>query len=234
MGINCINCRARSSQLCSVFDDDSIGELFSVAHPISADKGSYLLHEEDSTQYVYNLSSGVSAVERLASDGRRQIMAFVYPGDFIGISSGPSYSVSDRALTDVTACKWHMRDIEALYEKYPELESRIHGIATRVLAATMDQIFVLGRKNAVEKIAYFLLYIDKRQVKYDDHTDEFTLPMTRADIADYLGITVETVSRAFSLLKKKGLIELSQSWVVRLKDKEALAEVADHFGSDGF
>jgi CRP/FNR family transcriptional regulator, anaerobic regulatory protein len=230
VGLDCQNCKARNSQLCSVFNDENIGDLFSIAHPVKVVKGSYLLHEEDSTKYVYNLSSGVSAVERLASDGRRQIMAFVYPGDFIGISSGPAYSISDRALTGVTACKWHMRDIEALYVKYPELEHRVHEIATRVLAATMDQIFVLGRKNAIEKIAYFLLYIDKRQVKYDGHIDDFTLPMTRSDIADYLGITVETVSRAFSLLKKKGLIELSQNWVVRLMDKETLAEVADHFG----
>ncbi|MDB4218843.1 helix-turn-helix domain-containing protein [Emcibacteraceae bacterium] len=211
---------------------ESIAELFKIANPVKVKKGSYLLHEEDSTKYVYNLSSGVSAVERLASDGRRQIMAFIYPGDFIGVSAGPAYSISDRALTDMTACKWHIRDIQALYVKYPELEQRVHEIATRILAATMDQIFVLGRKNAIEKIAYFLLYIDKRQVKFDGHTDEFTLPMTRADIADYLGITIETVSRAFSFLKKKGLIELSQNWAVRLLDKEKLAEIADHYGSN--
>lgn len=232
MSINCHTCKARNSQLCSVFEGDSIAELFLAGHPVSVEKGSYLLHEEDSTKYVYNFSSGVSAVERLASDGRRQIITFVYPGDFIGITFGASYSFSDRALTDVTACKWHIRDLEMLYSKYPELETRVHEIATRVLAGTMDQIFVLGRKNAVEKIAYFLLYIDKRQVKYDDHTDYFTLPMTRSDIADYLGITVETVSRAFSLLKKQGLIELSQSWVVRLKDKKRLGEIADHYGPE--
>ncbi|MDC0081580.1 helix-turn-helix domain-containing protein [Emcibacteraceae bacterium] len=232
MGIDCNNCQARNSKLCSVFDGESIAELFKIANPVKVKKGSYLLHEEDSTKYVYNLSSGVSAVERLASDGRRQIMAFIYPGDFIGVSAGPAYSISDRALTDMTACKWHIRDIQALYVKYPELEQRVHEIATRILAATMDQIFVLGRKNAIEKIAYFLLYIDKRQVKFDGHTDEFTLPMTRADIADYLGITIETVSRAFSFLKKKGLIELSQNWAVRLLDKEKLAEIADHYGSN--
>jgi len=232
VGIDCNNCQARNSKLCSVFDGESIAELFKIANPVKVKKGSYLLHEEDSTKYVYNLSSGVSAVERLASDGRRQIMAFIYPGDFIGVSAGPAYSISDRALTDMTACKWHIRDIQALYVKYPELEQRVHEIATRILAATMDQIFVLGRKNAIEKIAYFLLYIDKRQVKFDSHTDEFTLPMTRADIADYLGITIETVSRAFSFLKKKGLIELSQNWVVRLLDKEKLAEIADHYGSN--
>jgi len=232
VGIDCNNCQARNSKLCSVFDGESIAELFKIANPVKVKKGSYLLHEEDSTKYVYNLSSGVSAVERLASDGRRQIMAFIYPGDFIGVSAGPAYSISDRALTDMTACKWHIRDIQALYVKYPELEQRVHEIATRILAATMDQIFVLGRKNAIEKIAYFLLYIDKRQVKFDGHTDEFTLPMTRADIADYLGITIETVSRAFSFLKKKGLIELSQNWAVRLLDKEKLAEIADHYGSN--
>lgn len=233
----CQHCLARNSPLCSVFKGDEIEVLFARAHPVRVDAGGYLLHEEDSTSYVYNLSSGVSTLERLASDGRRQIMAFVYAGDFVGITSGAHYSVSGRGLTPLTACRWHVGDIEALYQSYPALEERLHNIASRVLAVTMDQLFVLGRKNAVEKIAYFLLYIEARQshvdgVQDDGAHDSFVLPMTRMDIADYLGITVETVSRAFSALKKKKLIELSQAWVVTIKDREKLRQIAEHYGTE--
>lgn len=186
MGSVCKNCLARNSPLCSVFKGDSIENLFSLARRVSVKEGAYLIHEEDPSTYVYNLTTGVSTLERLASDGRRQIMAFVYPGDFIGVTSGGFYSVSGRALTQLTACRWQIRDLKKLYKTYPELEQRVHEIATRVLAATMDQIFVLGCKSAVEKIAYFLLYIDMRQKLFDGHTDSFALPMTRVDIADYL------------------------------------------------
>ncbi len=228
MGLLCQQCLARNSALCSAMADDEIDHLFSIAHQVKVDEGGYLLHEEDSAKFVYNLSYGVCTLERLASDGSRQIMAFVYPGDFIGINSGPFYSVSVQALSPVTACRWQMKDLQDLYHTHPILEQRVHEIASRVLAATMDQLFVLGRKNAVEKIAYFLLYIDGRQRKYDGHSDSFILPMTRIDIADYLGVTVETVSRAFSSLKKKGLIDLSQAWVVTLKDREGLRDVVEH------
>ncbi|WP_138378887.1 Crp/Fnr family transcriptional regulator [Luteithermobacter gelatinilyticus] len=230
VGTVCQNCLARNSPLCSALAGDRIEELFAIGHRVSVEEGGYLLHEEDPSTYVYNISSGVSTLERLASDGRRQIMAFVYPGDFVGITSGAFYSVSGRALTPLTACRWHVRDLEGLYKKYPALEQRIHEIASRVLAATMDQLFVLGRKNAVEKIAYFLLFIDMKQEKFDGHTDSFALPMSRVDIADYLGITVETVSRTISTLKRLGLIEVSQSWMVNLKDKERLRDIAEHYG----
>lgn len=228
MGEICRQCLARDSALCSAMVGDEIDDLFAIANRVKVDEGSYLLHEEDSAKYVYNLASGVCTLERLASDGRRQIMAFVYPGDFIGINSGPSYSVSVQALSPILACRWQMKGLKGLYQSHPILEQKVHEIASRVLAATMDQLFVLGRKNAVEKIAYFLLYIDERQRKFDDHSDSFILPMTRIDIADYLGITVETVSRAFSALKRRGLIDLSQAWVVTLKDRDGLREVADH------
>ncbi|MCF8473958.1 MAG: helix-turn-helix domain-containing protein [Emcibacter sp.] len=228
MGLACQQCMARNSALCSAMDDKEIDYLFSFAHRVNVGEGAYLLHEEDSSQYVYNLSSGVCTLERLASDGRRQIMAFVYPGDFIGIISGPFYSVSVQALAPVTACRWNMKDLQGLYQSHPILEQKVHEIASRVLAVTMDQLFVLGRKNAVERIAYFLLYIDERQRKFDGHSDSFILPMTRIDIADYLGVTVETVSRAFSSLKSRGYIELSQAWVVTLKDRKGLREISEH------
>ena len=233
MSNNCTHCSARDSPLCSVFTDTEIGDLFSLAHIRKIKAGAYLLHEEDPVRQVYNISSGALALERLASNGAKQIMAFCYAGDFIGISSGPSYSVSARALKTLTACQWQESDLQSLYKQYPKLEQRVHGITSRVVEAIMDQLFVLGRKKATEKIAWFLLFIETKQARVDGVTTtfdmpQFNMPMTRVDIADYLGLTVETVSRAFTQLRSKGLISITDKWTITIEDRAALTALGDY------
>jgi len=228
MHIPCHSCPARNSPLCSVFTDTEIEDLFFLAHIRRIEAGEYLLHEEDPVRQVYNISSGALALERLASDGAKQIMAFCYAGDFIGISSGRSYSVSARALKPLTACQWQEADLQSLYKTYPKLETRVHEITARVVEAIMDQLFVLGRKKATEKIAWFLLFIETRQANVDGLSESFNMPMTRVDIADYLGLTVETVSRAFTQLKTKGLIDITDKWTITIKDRVALTALGDY------
>lgn len=225
MSKNCTNCLARNSPLCSVFKDDEIYALYAKTHSIKVAPSSYLIHEEDPTTHVYNISSGALALERLASNGAKQIMAFLNAGNFIGIVSGTSYTVSCRALTQGTACRWNVKDLENLYQEFPKLEERVHEIASRVVEATMDQLFVLGRKTTVEKLAWFLLFIEAKQSAVKDVSSGFVMPMTRIDIADYLGLVVETVSRGFSELKKRGLIELSQKWTVKIIDRKGLEKL---------
>lgn len=228
MNIPCHSCPARNSPLCSVFTDAEIEDLFVLAHIRRIGAGEYLLHEEDPVRQVYNISSGALALERLASNGAKQIMAFCYAGDFIGISSGRSYSVSARGLKPLTACQWQEADLQSLYKQYPKLETRVHEITSRVVEAIMDQLFVLGRKKATEKIAWFLLFIETRQANVDGRALRFDMPMTRVDIADYLGLTVETVSRAFTLLKNKGLIDITDKWTITIKDRAALTSLGDY------
>ena len=228
MNIACKTCNARNSPLCSVFKDDEISTLFAIAHSREIEVGGYLLHEEDSANKVYNISSGTLALERLASNGARQIMAFLYGGNFIGLASGGAYSVSGRALTALSACQWHGPELEKLYKKFPKLEERIRMIASRVVEATMDQLFVLGRKTTVEKIAWFLLFIEAKQSLVEDISDTFVMPMTRLDIADYLGLAVETISRGFTELRKQGLIDLPQNWTVKIMDREALIKLGGY------
>ena len=224
----CFSCKARHSPLCSVFDDEHIGILFARARIRTLKAGAYLLHEEDRARQIYNTSSGALALERLASDGARQIMAFCYAGDFIGISSGPSWTVSARALKPSTACQWQEADIHALYRDWPKLEERIHAITSRVVEAIMDQLFVLGRKKAPAKIAWFLLFTEARLQNVRGTGGVFTMPMTRIDIADYLGLTVETVSRAFSDLRRKGYIRITDKWQVEIRDRAALAALSGY------
>lgn len=140
----CFSCPARHSLLCGALDDDEIHMLDAVATRVRVDRGQYLFMEEDPYDHVFNLSGGMLMLERLASDGRRQIMAFTYPGDFLGLSAGKSYSIAARALTPASACRWNMRDIERLYDSFPTLERSVREIGNAVLAATMDQVFVLG------------------------------------------------------------------------------------------
>ncbi len=237
MNLPCTNCPARYSPLCSVFDDEHIGVLFAKARIRQLGAGEYLLHEEDRARQVYNTSSGTLALERLASDGAKQIMAFCYAGDFIGIASGPSWTVSARALEPSTACQWQESDIHQIYKTFPKLELRIHEITLRVVEAIMDQLFVLGRKKSEAKIAWFLLFTETRQNRISGFSAEFHMPMIRIDIADYLGLTVETVSRAFSDLKCKGLIRIHNKWTIEIRDRAALSklsgyELPPHKGQD--
>lgn len=225
----CYGCPARRSPLCSALDDAEIHFLDAVATRVRVDPGQYLFMEEDPYDHVFNLSGGMLMLERLASDGRRQIMAFTYPGDFIGLSAGKSYSIAARALTPATACRWRMRDIERLYDSFPALERSVREIGNAVLAATMDQVFVLGRKNAMEKLAFFILHHKDRQERLFGKRATVALPMTRGDIADFLGATVETISRAFTRMRKENLIRLADAHEVEVVDYDRLAQVAEHF-----
>ena len=227
MALICETCIARASDLCGAFAGGEIAVLDAIAVRLRVDAGGYLFHEEASAEFVYNISSGMGLLERLASDGRRQIMSFTQPGDFIGLSPTPVYRISACALTEMTACRWRIGDLEALFGEHPELERRLRLIANRVLATTLDQVFVLGRRNANEKLAYLLLYLAERQARIFGASDEVWLPMTRGDIADYLGVTVETASRTFSVLRRKGLIALPAADRVVLADRAGLAELAD-------
>ncbi len=229
--IICHKCPARTGRLCSVMDESSIYELDALATRITINKGEYLFEEEDPTNYIYNIQSGMGYLERLSSNGRRQIMAFLYPGDFVGLMPDSIVSVSAKALIPLSVCRWEVSDIDVLMDKYHELEHRIRSIGNRVLATTMDQLFVLGCKNARERLAFFLLQMEKRQKIATGKTDSILLPMTRGDIADYLGITVETVSRVFTIIKKEGLIALPDPYEVIILQREKLQNIAEYYAT---
>ena len=226
---NCNTCHARQSDLCGVMSDESIYNLYNLARVKKVDKGEYLFMEEAPSTYVYNISSGMMMLERIGSDGRRQIISFVYPGDYIGLTVGSNYSVSCRAVETSFFCRWQKNDLEKFAEGHQHLEKSLRFIGTKVLARTIDQVFILGRKNAVERLAFFLLQTSGRQIRAGLSETQLNLPMTRTDIADHLGLTIETVSRAFSRLSKEELIELATPSLVTLLDRDRLIKCADNY-----
>jgi len=225
--IACTTCPARDSRFCSALEGGDIGRLDAVAHRISITRGEYLFEEEDASDYVYNISTGTGLLERLSSDGRRQVMAFIYAGDFVGLMPDPIYKVSAKALQPMTVCRWHIKDINNLIQDFPEIEHRLRRIGNRVLATTLDQVFALGCKNAQEKVAYFLFHLERRQDAIMPGKEHIQLPMVRGDIADYLGITVETVCRVFSKMRKDNLIALPHANEVVILNRPKLEEIAE-------
>ncbi len=166
---------------------------------------------------------------KLLGDGRRQILGFRFAGDFLGLSAGTDYSYSAEALTDSKLCRFPRKKLDGLRERFPRLDRRLLSLSIDELTAAQEQLLLLGRKTAEERLVSFLILLSQGQVRRGLTPDPIILPMTRSDIADYLGLTIETVSRTFSGLKKKGLIELQDTTHVHLVDRDRLEEMAAGF-----
>jgi CRP/FNR family transcriptional regulator len=126
-------------------------------------------------------------------------------------------------------CRFPRRKLESLLAHYPKMESRLLGMASNELVIAQEQMLLLGRKTAREKLASFLLMLSKRQVQRGGNGDPVAVPITRADIGDYLGLTTETVSRTFTQLKRKAIIAILPGGRVELADRPGLEEIAEGF-----
>ena len=191
------------------------------------DAGETLFYETDEAGHVFTVASGTLRLHKMLPDGRRQITGFVLPGDFLGLSGRDGFSYTAEAVTEAGICRFPRRALEALFDDFPRLEKEILWKARDELVAAQEQMLLLGRKMPAEKIASFLLGLSRRAERWEMPSDPVLLPMSRGDIADYLGLTVETVSRTFTRLKSEGVIELPEAHRVVLSDRERLEELAD-------
>ena len=168
-------------------------------------KGEELFAEGDDAEFFYEVVSGSIRSYKLLSDGRRQIDAFHLPGDIFGLEVGSEHRFSAEAVGDVTVVAYRRSRLGALIQDDPGFRDRIMNATLRSLERAQDHMLLLGRKTAQEKMATFLL--DMADRLSDDH-EHFELPMQRSDIADHLGLTIETVSRTLTQFARSGLIEL--------------------------
>jgi CRP/FNR family transcriptional regulator len=158
---------------------------------------------------------------RLLSDGRRQIIGFALPGDFLGLALEDTYGFSAEAVDHVKACRFERRRFSGFVDEKPHLLKRLHGFATHELALAQEQMVLLGRRTAEEKVAAFLIGLRDRWSRIESRHVHVTLPMSRQDIADYLGLTIETVSRTISrFAREKALVVVPDG--VRLLDVSRL------------
>jgi CRP-like cAMP-binding protein len=182
------------------------------------------IHSEGaSTTHCYRVVSGCVRTVRLMEDGRRQVGEFLLAGDLFGLDDLGDHAFSAEAVTEVVLRRYPRRMVEGLAESHPALGRRLRELALANLRAVQEHVVLLGRKTATERLASFMLEMDRRIQGKGSEMLEF--PMCRADIADHLGLTVETVCRVLAQLKREGVISVTRSGV-RLHDRAALRGVA--------
>lgn len=204
--------------------------LFAEGRPCHFEAGENILTEGEPTTHVYDLLSGTVALARNGRDGRRQIMAFMGASQFLGASSTPGYPNLAVALTPVDAIRYPRTALEKALNTAPEFASNFRMVLTRILESAHDHVYTIGQRSAIERLASFLLYLRANQARFSsggprEPSEHIDLPMTRLDIADFLGLTIETVSRAFSSLKNKKLIAFTDSHSCDILDIDNIKEL---------
>jgi CRP/FNR family transcriptional regulator len=223
----CSACSVRQYTVCAALAPEELHRLDGIVSKLTAEPRQTVFSEGDDADFVYNVTAGSAKVYKLLPDGRRQVTGFLFPGDFLGLAFNGQYAYSAEAIDKIQLCRFPRRKLEALFEEFPKMEKRLLGLASDELAAAQDQMLLLGRKSAKEKIASFLLRLSLRQIHRTEAQNPVHLPMSRADIADYLGLTTETVSRTLTQLKRQGLIALCEGGLIEFRNPNGLGELAE-------
>ena len=223
----CDDCKVRRVAACAVLDDDELARLEAVTTGKTYEPGQTVFEEGDDPAYIFNLTEGMIRLVKLLPNGRRQIVGFVFPGDMLGLAHAGVYTTSAEAITPVRVCRFPRNKLVDLLDEFPAMKTRLLNIAVDELSEAQEQMLLLGRKSPVEKVASFLQRLRKEKARTEESTDYVDLDMGRSDIADYLGLTIETVSRTFTKLRQDGLITLEGKHHVIINDSDALEEIAE-------
>jgi CRP/FNR family nitrogen fixation transcriptional regulator len=196
-------------------------EVFGISFTYVRDEEIY--GEEEDTQFIYKIVTGAVRTSKLLRDGRRQIGRFYLPGELLGLELGKQHHFTAEAVIDSKILLFPRRQIEALAQRNMDAARELWLMTASQLRHAEDHLLLLGRKTALERLAAFLIEMDSR------HGDVgfFELPMSRRDIADYLGLTLETVSRGFSELQKQRTLELNGARHVALRNRQLLAAMGE-------
>jgi CRP/FNR family nitrogen fixation transcriptional regulator len=165
-------------------------------------KGTEIYGEKEPAEYVYQVKIGAVRSYKLLSDGRRQIGAFHLAGDIFGLENGSEHRFTAEAIVNTTVRLIKRRSLETVAQSDAMVSRNLLSMTTTNLQHAEDHMLLLGRKTSLERVAAFLIEMDKRLAA----ADVMALPMSRRDIADYLGLTLETVSRALSRLHELGIL----------------------------
>lgn len=191
----------------------------------SLTKGGTLFTTGEVAHSVHSLTAGVARLYKLLPDGRRQVIGFALPGDFLGIAPSERYTFSADAVGAMTACRLSREAFAHFIEQRPHFLLRINEFAARELMLAQEQMLLLGRRTAEEKVASFLIAWRERLAQIGDIRQTIALPMSRQDIADYLGLTIETVSRTLTRFEREKMLIIVAGGV-RLLDANRAAAMA--------
>lgn len=217
----CAECSVRLVSVCGALELNELEELERISQPTTFAPKAMLFDQGAPAGHVFNVTEGVVRLYKSLPDGRRQIMGFALPGDFLGLALMDRYGVTAEAVTPVRICRFPRASFLSYIDGKPHLLRRLHEFAGHELSLAQDQMLLLGRKTAEEKVAAFLVNLRTRYARIGPMSVTVPLPMGRQDIADYLGLTIETVSRTLTKLAREKTILIVPDGV-RLVSSERL------------
>jgi len=223
----CDSCAVRDQAICAALDSNELAALNVIGRRRTLEAGEPLIWEGDDSILVANVIDGILKLSTGTEDGREQIVGVVYPADFIGRPFGATTRHSVTALTDARVCVFARGDFDRFAGEHPALEHKLLQRTLAELDRTRSWMLLLARKNAEEKIATFLLDMaDRLAAPGAPPLERFDLPFSRQQIGDVLGLTIETVSRQMTKLKRDGLIDLPTRRAVSILDWAELRAIA--------
>ncbi len=186
----------------------------------------HIFFEGDPKDHVYQVEKGTVCLYKTLPDGRRQIVDFAYPGDLIGLGAPGDHVFSAQAIALTRLRCLPAGLLHEIARHDPEVGMQLYRALSDQLLAARDLLLTVGQRSATERLAALLFALSRRNERNDADPARIALPMTRSDIADFLSLTIETVSRTFTKLRQSGIIELVQSSLVIVRDPQALARLA--------
>lgn len=209
----CRSCEARHGGICGALSAEQLVRLNKHSSQRSVETGQEIVGDEEEITHYAAILSGVVKLAKTMADGRQQIVGLQFAPDFLGRPFQKASHVAAEAASDVRLCMFPKSAVEAMIAEQPELEHRLLHQTLKELDEAREWMLTLGRKTATEKVASFL-YLIARNIdpEADDDVEVvFDMPLTRADIADFLGLTIETVSRQLTRLRKAGVIVIENN-----------------------
>ncbi|MEO0636340.1 MAG: helix-turn-helix domain-containing protein [Pseudomonadota bacterium] len=230
----CAHCEARNGGMCGVPNSEELLFLSKQSVRARVPANSEIAAADEVVSRYSNIIKGVVKLTKLMPDGRQQIVGLQFAPDLIGRPFETHSQVTAEAANDVQLCSFSKRALDQLVRQSQELEHKLHMQALADLDAARDTMLWLGRKSATEKVASFILLLirhaDPIEQPDGDQTDgagaQIHLPLRRTDIADYLGLTIETVSRQLTKLRKAGVINMVDNRHISIDNVERLASMS--------
>ena len=223
--IRCALCKIRSYSFCRCLHDDELKVFQEISTEKKYENNRNIFLQQDKSVNLFNITEGNVKIYQLLNDGRIQIIGFLYPGDFFGSYKNGKYNYSADAIGNVRVCAFDQEKLDKYIEKNMTLAKELLHLTSHELTLAQDRISVLGKFSATERLAKFIFNISEQRKRIGWKNNPISLPMTRQDIADYLGLTIETVSREFSKLKTSNIIKILNSKQIFISDFEKLSNI---------
>ncbi len=233
---DCGDCPIRHRAVCARCDTDELARLEQIKYYRSYQAGQTVIWSGDRMDFVASVVSGIATLSQTMEDGRRQMVGLLLPSDFVGRPGRATAAFDVTATTDLVMCCFRKKPFEEMMISTPHVAQRLLEMTLDELDSAREWMLLLGRKTAREKIASLLSIIARRDASLSLKSPSgrlvFDLPLTREEMADYLGLTLETVSRQISALRKDGVISLEGKRHVTVENFDVLLEAAGD-DSDG-